>query len=59
MPSTPGSIKIEDDQIERLGAGAHQRVLAVGDRLDLEAFEAEVELDQLADVRFVFDDQDP
>ena len=41
-----------------LGVRAHQRVLAVGDRLDLEALEAEVELDQLANVRFVFDDED-
>ena len=37
---------------------ADQRVLAVGDRLDLEALEAEVEQDQVADVRVVFDDQD-
>ena len=36
---------------------AHERVLAVGHRLDLEAFEAEVELDQLANMRFVFDDE--
>ncbi len=40
------------------GVGAHQRILAVGNGLDLEALEAEVELDQLADVRFVFDDED-
>ena len=34
-----------------------ERLLAVADRLDLETLEAEVELDQLADMRFVFDDQ--
>ncbi len=50
--------QVEDDQIKRLGGGAHQRLLPVGNRLDLETFEAEVELDQLADVGFVFDDQD-
>ena len=33
--------------------------LAVGDRLDLEALEAKVQLDELANVRFVFDDEDP
>ena len=37
---------------------AHQRVLAVGDRLGLEALEAEVEHDELANVRVVFDDED-
>ena len=36
---------------------ASERLLAVGDRLDLETLEAEVQLNQLADVRFVFDDQ--
>ena len=34
-----------------------QRVLPVGNGLDLEPLEAEVELDQLANMRFVFDDQ--
>ena len=36
-----------------------ERLLAVGHRLDVEALEAKVELDQLANVRFVFDDQNP
>jgi len=49
--------QIEDDQIERIGVRAHERVLAVTDSFDLQAFEAEVELDQLADMRFVFDDE--
>ena len=49
--------QVENDQIEGLGTGADERLLAVGHRLDLEALEAEVELDQLANVRFVFDDQ--
>ena len=34
-----------------------ERMLAIGDRVDLEALEAKVQLDQLADVRFVFDDE--
>ena len=54
-----GQHQVEDDQVERLGAGARERLLAVADRLDLEALEAEVQHDQLADVRFVFDDEDP
>jgi hypothetical protein len=42
-----------------LRVGAHQGFLSVGNGLDLETFQAEVELDQLADMRFVFDNQDP
>ena len=36
---------------------AHERVLAVAHRLGLEALEAEVEDDQVANMRIVFDDQ--
>ena len=38
--------------------GAHQRVLAVAHGLGLEALEAEVEDDEVANVRVVFDDED-
>ena len=50
--------QVEDDQIEGTGVRADQRVLAVGHRLGLEALEAEVEHDQVANVRVVFDDED-
>ena len=50
--------QVEDDQVEGSELRAHQRLLAVGHRLGLEALEAEVEHDQLANVRFVFDDED-
>ncbi len=49
--------QVEDDQIERLRSGPHQRLMPVGNGLNLEAFEAEVELNQLADMGFVFDDE--
>jgi hypothetical protein len=50
---------VEDDEIEPLGARRLQRVRAVARRGGREAFEAQMEEDELADVLVVLDDEDP
>ena len=49
--------QIEHDDVEWLLGDQPERFLAVGGRGDRQPFQAQVELDKLADVRLVFDDQ--
>ena len=58
-PSSPGQHQIEHDQIERLGAREAQSLVAVADGDGRQAFERQVQRDEVADVRLVFDDEHP
>ena len=49
--------QVENDEVERARVGADERGLAVAHGLGLETLEAEVEHDQVTNMRIVFDDQ--
>src|SRR6185503_383715 len=49
---------VEHEQIERLGLGQPQRLASVSTRLARIALEPEVQADEIANVRLVFDDED-
>src|SRR5436190_19280743 len=53
----PGNHHVEDDQVEPLVLRARDRLPAVRKPFTRVAFEAEMQTDQFADVRLVFDDE--
>ena len=55
----PGQHQVEHDQVERLRAREPQPFVAVADRDRLQPLEREVQRDEVADVRLVFDDEHP
>ena len=52
-----GQHQVEHDQLEGLAAGQGQRVVAVALRDDRQTLELQVQLDELADVRVVLDEE--